>query len=412
MPIRQRPGFGVRHLIALLGLLVLGTALWSLAGSDAPEPPVVRRERPAPARSARPIQSPSQSPSQLPSLPESKPASAPNQAPHITSATLDKSHLCPGESTFLRITAEDADDTDLRYRATYLSAALGAPRFGFGRWLRFQAPEQAGSYGLVAVVEDPSRARDEVPLLVVVDDCEGPAPFDPAELSIRHTELDAMVHEFDLSEARNLAREAGKVLEVQRWHFGDGATFEGGLSARHHYPVVLNRRYSYYLVQADVSVDGNPARIEYGLSFYSYVAANLEAGYVALAADVERGDDSATSVDYVVTFSNLTPLSAWAREFEVVCLDRAGLPREKWRERLDLTVPGETSLEQSLQLDRQRCPGGASYELFGEADGGYAVGGLWSYKLRPSAPIADPRAAREQARLLLGAAAAPLAVTH
>jgi hypothetical protein len=176
--------------------------------------------------------------------------------------------------------------------------------------------------------------------------------------------------------------------------------------------VVLNRRYSYYLVQADVSVDGSPARIEYGLSFYSYAAANLEAGYVALAADVERGDDSAASVDYVVTFSNLTPFSAWAREFEVNCLDRAGLPREKWRERLDLTVPGETSLEQSLQLDRQRCPGGASYELFGEADGGYAVGGLWSYKLRPSAPIADARAARERARLVLGAAAAPLAATH
>jgi hypothetical protein len=391
----------------LVGLLALGLALWSLGGSDAPEPPVVRHERPAPVRSARPIPPPSEAPR----LPASKPVSAPNQAPHITSATLDKSHLCPGESTFLRISAEDPDDMDLRYRATYLSAALGAPRFGFGRWLRFRAPEQVGSYGLVAVVEDPSRARDEMPLEVVVDDCDGPAPFDPAELGIRHTELDAMVHEFDLSDARDRAREAGKVLEVQRWHFGDGATFEGGLSARHHYPVVLKRRYSYYLVQADVSIDGTPARIEYGLSFYSYAAANLEAGYVALAADVERGDDSAASVDYIVTFSNLTPFSAWAREFEVTCLDRAGLPREKWRERLDLTVPGEASLEQSLQLDRERCPGGASFELFGEADGGYAVGGLWSYKFRPSAPIADVRAARERARLVLGAAAVPLAAT-
>jgi hypothetical protein len=403
---RERPRFGLRHAIALLGLIAIGIALSSLTGSDAHEPSVARRERPTAARSALSIPTPSEGPQ----LPPPKPASAPNQAPHITSATLDRTHLCPGESTFLRVTADDADDADLRYRATYLSAALGAPRFGFGRWLRFQAPDQAGTYGLVAVVEDPSRARDEVPLEVVVDECDSPPPFDAAQLSIRHTELDAMVHAFDLSEARDRAREAGKVLEVQRWHFGDGATLDGGgLSARHHYPVVLNRRYSYYLVQADVSVDGTPARIEYGLSFYSYAAANLEAGYVALAADVERGNDSMTSVDYVVTFSNLTPLSAWAREFEVVCLDAAGLPREKWRERLDLTVPGETSLEQTLQLDRGRCPGGASYELFGEADGGYSVGGLWSYKLRPSVPIADLRAARARARLVLGATATPLA---
>jgi hypothetical protein len=172
---------------------------------------------------------------------------------------------------------------------------------------------------------------------------------------------------------------------------------------------VLNRRYAYYLVQADVSVDGVPERIEYGLSSYSYVAANLQAGYVALSADVERGDDAGASIDYVVTFSNLTPLSAWAREFEVVCLDAAGVARETWREPLALTVPGETSLEQSLQLDRRRCPGGASYELFGEAEGGYAVGGLWSYKLRPSAPVTDVRGARQRARLALGSAPVPRA---
>jgi hypothetical protein len=164
---------------------------------------------------------------------------------------------------------------------------------------------------------------------------------------------------------------------------------------------VLQRRYSYYLVRADVSIDGAPARIEYGLTMYSYAAANLDAGYVALAADVERGDDSGFAIDYVVTFSNLTPFSAWAREFELVCLDAAGLPRERWREPLDLTVPGEASLEQTLTLDRKRCPGGANYELFGEAQGGYAVGGLWSYRLRPTAREPDARRARARARRVL-----------
>jgi hypothetical protein len=399
-----RPRSGRLRWLALLLLVAVAALLWSLGGSDERRPPVARAERPAVAHAPRIIAAPAMTPE--PSA-APKPASAPNQAPRITSAALDRTHLCPGESTLLRVTAEDPDDSDLRYRATYLSATLGTPRFGFGRWLRFQAPAQAGTYGLVAVVEDPARARDEVPLEVVVDDCATPPPFDAAQLRIRHTELDALVHEFDLSEARERAREAGRELTVLRWHMGDGTTLEGGLRTRHHYPVVLNRRYSYYLVQADVSVDGAPERIEYGLSFYSYAAANLEAGYVALAADVERGQDSGPSIDYVVTFSNLTPLSAWAREFEVVCLDAAGVPREKWRERLDLTVPGETSLEQSMQLDRQRCPGGASYELFGEADDGYSVGGLWSYKLRPSVPVGDVRAARERARRVLEAAAVP-----
>jgi len=250
-------------------------------------------------------------------------------------------------------------------------------------------------------VEDPARARDEVPLELVVDPCDTPAGFDASQLAMRHTELDAMVHEFDLGAAEARAREAGKALEVVSWSFGDGATRAGGLRARHQYPVVLQRRYSYYLVRADVNVDGVPARIEYGLTAYSYAAANLDAGYVALAADIERGDDSGPSIEYVVTFSNITPFSAWAREFELSCLDAAGLPSERWREPLDLTVPGETSLEQTLKLDRQRCPGGASYELFGEAQGGYAVGGLWSYRLRPTARELDPKRARERARLAL-----------
>jgi hypothetical protein len=217
---------------------------------------------------------------------------------------------------------------------------------------------------------------------------------------MRHSELDAIVHEFDLSDAAARARAAGKRLEVVRWHFGDGATLAGGLRARHRYPVVLERRYSYYLVRADVSVDGAPAHIEHGLALYSYAAANLEAGYVALAADVERGDDSGAVIEYVVTFSNLTQLSAWARELELVCLDSAGLPRERWREPLDLTVPGDTSLEQTLTLDRGRCPGGANYELFGDAQGGYAVGGLWSYRLRPTARP-DGAGARDRARRVL-----------
>lgn len=396
-PLRFRP----RHWIAACGLIALGLVLWSLAGSESADLTAIPRERSSPARPGRPISAPVAAPEAL-APPDA--LAPPNQAPRITSATLDHTHLCPGQATMLRITAEDPDDTDLRYRATYLSAALGSPRFGFGRWLRFVAPDAPGTYGLVAVVEDPSRTRDEAALEVVVDDCSSPPPFEAAELRIRHTELDAMVHEFDLSDARDRALAAGKAFEVRRWHFGDGATHEGGLAARHHYPVVLGRRYSYYLVQADVNVDGVPSRIEYGLSFYSYAAANLEAGYVALAADVERGDDARASIDYVVTFSNLTPFSASAAEFDVVCLDAGGVPREKWRERLDLIVPGESSMEQTLQLDRPRCPGGASYELFGTADGGYAVGGLWSYRLRPSAPQGDRRAARAQARLVLGAA--------
>jgi hypothetical protein len=246
---------------------------------------------------------------------------------------------------------------------------------------------------------------------VVVEVCEG-HPDVGTELRIRHTELDAMVHEFDLREAQRRARAAGKELSVLRWSFGDGASAGTGLTARHHYPVVLDRRYSYYLVQADVRLDGEPLRIEYGLSFYSYAAANLEAGYVALAADVERGDDAGESIDYVVTFSNLTPFAAWARELELTCLDAAGVPTARWRERLDLTVPGEVSLEQTLQLDRVRCPGGARYELFGEADGGYAVGGLWSYRLRPRTAPKDPGEVRRRARLSLGNTALPALVDN
>jgi hypothetical protein len=345
-------------------------------------------------------------------LPNAAHASTSNATPHITRATLDEPVLCTGQSTLLRIEAEDPDDTDLRYQAMYLSPASGAPRFGFGRWLRFVAPEHAGRYGLVAVVEDPSRARDELPLEVVVENCDSRPELDPAELRMRHTELDAMVHEFDMNEARERARDAGKELRVLGWHFGDGESASASLTARHHYPVVLDRRYAYYLVTADVSLDGVPLTVEYGLSFYSYAAANLDSGYVALAADVARGDDKSPSVEYVVTFSNLTPFAAWARELEVTCLDAAGLPEARWRERLDLTVPGETSLAHVVRLDRKRCPGGASYELFGEADGGYAVGGLWSYRLRPTLPVADRNAARERARLVLGTAALPAAVGH
>jgi hypothetical protein len=397
---RQRPRAALRG-AALLVLLAGGAALWSLVGSPEARPLPLATPRATP-------ESPRPRPTPAPFLAEARGeplAPRPNRAPRITSATLDRAHLCPGESTFLRVTAEDADDTDLRYRATYLSAALGAPRFGVGRWQRFRAPDRAGRYGLVAVVEDPAHARDEVPLEVIVDDCATPPAFDPAQLEIQHSELDALVHQFDLSLAQKQARDAGKALEVVRWHFGDGEEATGGLRVRHQYPAVTSRRYSYYLVQADVLVGGAPARIEYGLPFYSYAAANLAAGYVALAADVERGDDSAASIDYVVTFSNLTALSASAFELELVCLDAAGMPREKWREPLDLTVPGETSLEQSMTLDRQRCPGGATYELFGQAEGGNATGGLWAYKLRPTAAPTDPRAARDRARRVLSASA-------
>jgi hypothetical protein len=391
-----------RHALALLSLLGLGALLYGLRGTPAleapaPAPGVVRpRAVRAQARATPPAAAP----------PAEKPP-APNAAPRLTLAALDRTHLCPGESTFLRMSAEDPDDVDLRYQVTYVSGVLGAPRFGFGRWVRFQAPERAGRYGVIAVVEDPGRARDERPLELVVDDCgDAPRPFDSSALRIQHTELDAVTHEFDLSDARARARAAGKTLEVSSWSFGDGATAAGALVARHQYPLVMDRRYSYYLVRADVQLDGAPERIEYGLSFYSYAAANLQAGYVALAADVERGDDAAREISYVVTFSNVTPLSAWAREMELECLDAAGLPREKWREPLDLTVPGDTSLEQTLELDRERCPGGASYELFGEAEGGYAVGGLWSYKLRPSAASTDVREARERARRVWSAPAA------
>lgn len=392
-----------RRWLALLALLGLGALLFGLRGE-----PAVEGAAPAP-RSARPRLVRAESPATPPitAAPDEK-APAPNARPRITSAALDRAHLCPGESTFLRMSAEDADDVDLRYQVTYVSQALGTPRFGFGRWVRFQAPERAGRYGVIAVVEDPERARDEVPLELVVDDCgDAPPPFDSSALRILHTELDAVTHEFDLSAARERARAAGKTLAVSRWSFGDGTTAAGTLVARHQYPLVMDRRYSYYLVRADVQLDGAPERIEYGLSFYSYAAANLQAGYVALAADVERGDDTLQKISYVVTFSNVTPLSAWAREMELECLDAAGLPREKWREPLDLTVPGETSLEQTLQLDRERCPGGGSYELFGEAEGGYAVGGLWSYKLRPSAPVTDVREARARARRV---SSAPTAV--
>jgi hypothetical protein len=399
-----RARLGLRHRIGLFCSVLLGLAILCRGGPDAVEPASPRRERPRATRAPVPIGSPSPSPSPaLTALAPGRRGPPSNRSPRITRATLDRQHLCPGQSTFLRVDAEDPDDGDLRYRAIYHSATFGGPRFGFGRWLRFEAPEAPGTYGIVAVVEDPSRARDEVPLEVVVDDCDGPVPFEASELRMRHTELDAQVHEFDLDLALERARRSGPELEVVGWHFGDGTTHTASVHVRHRYPVVLDRRYSYYLVQAEVTVDGAPARIEYGLSFYSYAAANLHAGYVALAADVERGGDSADLIEYVVTFSNLTPFSAWAKEFELMCFDEAGVPRQKWREPLELTIPGETSLEQTLVLDRRRCPGGANYELFGEAEGGYAVGGLWSYKLRPSEPIRDHHAARERARLVLGA---------
>lgn len=390
---RRRRGLG---LALALGV---GVALLGFGSSKAPAPTVARPTPPAaPAPHPLPVAAaPAAPPPRV--APERR--SGPNRAPRISSATLDRTHLCPGEATFLRVSADDPDDDDLRYRATLLSSALGAPRFGFGRWQRIEAPARAGRYGVTAVVEDAARARDEVPLELVVDDCPSPSAFDASQLAMRHTELDALVHEFDLTDAAARAREAGHELEVVRWHFGDGASEAGGQRARHRYPAVLQRRYSYYLVRADVSVDGSPSRIEYGLTFYSYAAANLDAGYVALAADVERGDDSGSVVDYVVTFSNVTPYAAWAREFELVCLDAAGLPRERWREPLDLTVPGETSMEQTVTLDRQRCPGGATHELFGEAQGGYAVGGLWSYRLRPTLPRPNSGEARERARRVL-----------
>jgi len=398
--------------LALLALLALaafllperapappgGTAL-HVQRAVASAPPALAAEAPPPVLLPNPV-------SRAPSLP--------NTAPRFNSATLDQQELCPGQSTFLRMDAEDTDDTDLRYQVKYLSPQLGAPRFGFGRWLRYQAPERAGRYSLVAVVEDPERARDELQLEVTVKECEDRPAFAAEQLRISHTELDALVHEFDLSAAQRRARDAGHELSVVRWHFGDGQSAGAGLRARHHYPVVLDRRYSYYLVQAEAELDGAPLRIEYGLSFYSYAAANLESGYVALAADVERGDDSVESIEYVVTFSNLTPFGAWARELQLTCLDAAGVPSARWRERLDLTVPGEASLEQTLSLDRVRCPGGARYELFGEADGGYAVGGLWSYRLRPGAPpaVEDLAVARRRARLVLDEAALPAAVDH
>jgi hypothetical protein len=389
---RRRLSLGLALVIGVgVGLLGLGGS--TPVPAPAPPQPAVTAVHRAPPRAP--------APAALAPRPPLQRRASPNRAPRILNAALDRTHLCPGESTFLRVTADDPDDDDLRYRATLLAPTFGAPRFGFGRWLRFEAPERAGRYGLIAVVEDAAHARDEVPLEVVVDDCPTPPPFDASQLAMRHAELDAMVHEFDLTEAAARAHEAGKRLEVVRWQFGDGATQRGGLRARHQYPVVLQRRYSYYLVRADVSVDGAPARIDYGLTLYSYAAANLDAGYVALAADIERGDDSGPAIDYVVTFSNLTPFSAWARDFEIVCLDGAGLSKERWREPLDLTVPGETSLEQTLTLDRERCPGGASYELFGEAEGGYAVGGLWSYRLRPTAREPDAERARARARSVL-----------
>jgi hypothetical protein len=385
-------------LFAVAALLAVAAGWWLWAHS--PRPSVIAA---APLAAAQPALMPSERERETPALEPAPTQQPPNAAPHMTSAVLDRSRLCPGESTFLRMTAEDADDTDLRYQAKYLSPRLGTPLFGFGRWIRYQAAEQPGVYPIVSFVEDPRGARDSVTLDVVVENCppRAASDLDPGTLRIAHRELDAQVHAFDLKAARERASRAGKSFQVLGWSFDDGSRAGGQLEVRHHYPVVLERRYSYYLVHADVSIDGVPERIEYGLNFYSYAAANLKSGYVALAADVERGDDTRPSIEYVVTFSNLTPYLAQAREFDVVCLDAAGLPRDKWQEPLELAVPGESSLEQTLQLDRQRCPGGASYELFGEAEQGLSVGGLWSYKLRPSAPPDTSPGTRERVRNVL-----------
>jgi hypothetical protein len=391
----MKRSFRLRRALALSALMAtligVGTTLFSepshpppaaLQREAGPVPREPRVERSAPAK-AEPL----------------RPApKRPNTPPQILSATLDRNHVCPGETTFLRVTAEDTEDLDLKYQSATYSPTLGTRLFGFGRWQRYQAASRPGRYELVSTVIDPSGARDAVSLELFVDDCPPRSDFDARELTIMHRELDSQVHEFDLSEAEDKAIQAGKRFELVRWTFGDGATATSGLSVRHLYPIVLDRRYSYYLVQADVAIDGQPQRIEYGLNFYSYAAANLKGGYVALAADVERGDDTGPSIDYVVTFSNPTPYAADAQQFQVVCLDASGLPHGAWREDLALTVPGQTSLEQTLSLDRARCPGGATYELFGEAEGGYKVGGLWSYKLRPSIPAGDVKAARESIR--------------
>jgi hypothetical protein len=340
----------------------------------------------------------------------------PNASPRILSAALDRSSLCPGESTWLRVSAEDPDDSDLRYQARYFSPELGRPVFGFGRWIRYQAPRRPGRYEVVPFVTDPSGARDSMTLGVTVEPCERAPGLSASELVIGHRELDAQTHQFDLGTARRRAESAGKSFEVRGWRFGDepsgaeknraeknsvGMSLAGKLEVRHRYPVVLGQRYSYYLVQAEVSIDGERRRLEYGLTFYSYVAANLKGGYVALAADVERGRDQSQQIEYTVTFSNPTPFAAYAREYEQVCLDEAGVPRLRRREPLDLTIPGDDALEQTFELDRAECPGGATYELFGETTGGYRTGGLWSYKFRPRAQPEDPAAARARAREVL-----------
>jgi hypothetical protein len=384
--------------LLMLALLIAAVATWLFADAAGDEQSLrpAPRARPEPAEpgQARPAPSAAAPPRELTHV-------RTNTPPRIISAALDRSRLCPGESTLLRVTAEDAEDTDLRYQAKFLDPQRGTPLFGFGRWLRYEAASQPGQYAIVSFVQDPEGGRDSVSLSVVVEDCPQQTGFDAGLLRIEHRELDAQVHAFDLRRAERGAREAGKVLKVLSWNLGDGTSAGPELALRHHYPVVLSRRYSYYLVQAEISLDGVPRRLEYGLTFYSYAAANLKSGYVALAADVERGDDTRPAIEYVVTFSNLTPFLAEAREFDVICLDAAGLPRDRWQEPLHLTVPGESSLEQSLQLDRERCPGGATYELFGEAEAGHKTGGLWSYKLRPSTGPAADAAARNRARAVL-----------
>ena len=94
-----------------------------------------------------------------------------NIPPRILSATIDKKAVCKGESTFVRVKAEDPDDKDLQYQIAYFWPSARRTLFSFGRWTRWRAPPFPGSYEILAFVEDGRGGRAEARLQVKVDDC-------------------------------------------------------------------------------------------------------------------------------------------------------------------------------------------------------------------------------------------------
>ena len=333
----------------------------------------------------------------------SAPTAGGNAPPRIISATVDKPVVCRRESTMLRVEAEDPDDLELKYNAMSFSPTLGRPVYLFGRWVRWTAPAMAGTFEILPFVEDEHGGIARTAVQVVVEDCDfDPDKFDPDTLRITATPLDVRRYQFDLETATQQVEAAGHKLSIVGWHFGDGETAAGAVKVTHDYPIVFDTRYTYFLIQAEIEIDGEPHLLEHGLTYYSYPAANLKAGYVALAVKVDVTDESESRARLTATFYNVTPYAAHGELVKISCLGPGAVPIKEDKRAMSIEVPGDGHAVKKFEVDLEDCPGGTKFELFGKAEGGYNVGGLWHYftKTEQTGDMdeAERAAAREAAR--------------